>query len=110
MRISDWSSDVCSSDLQKGRPFVEALLLVCTAAVIIGTAIFIASPLQSSAWILLSGYLVGSILLFGVYSTVIVSMQFIAPEGVRATLVACTTFIGSGLALDRKSTRLNSSH
>src|SRR3546814_2723686 len=26
---------------QKGRPFVEALLLVCTAAVIIGTAIFI---------------------------------------------------------------------
>src|SRR3546814_344381 len=83
----------------KGRPFVEAFLLVCTAAVIIGTAIFIASPLQSSAWILLSGYLVGSILLFGVYSTVIVSMQFIAPEGVRATLVACTTFIGSGLAL-----------
>src|SRR3546814_15785781 len=83
---------------QTGRPFVEALLLVCTAAVIIGTAIFIASPLQSSAWNLLSGSLVGSILLFGVYSTAIVSMQFIAPVGVRSTLVDCTAFIGSGPA------------
>src|SRR3546814_12423713 len=29
---------------QKGRPFVEALLLVCPAAVILGTALFISSP------------------------------------------------------------------
>src|SRR3546814_12213808 len=41
---------------QKGRPFVEAFLLVCHAAVIIGTDIFIASPLHSFTWIPLLGY------------------------------------------------------
>jgi MFS family permease len=84
---------------QKDRPFVEALLRVCIVAVVIGMAIFIAAPLQPEPAVLLIGYLFGAILMFGAYSTVIVSMQYIAPQSFRATLVASTTFIGSGIGL-----------
>lgn len=84
---------------QKNRSFVEALLLVCIVAVVFGMTIFIAAPLQPTPAILLIGYLFGAILMFGSYSTVIVSMQYIAPQRFRATLVASTTFIGSGIGL-----------
>lgn len=84
---------------QTGSSFVTALLKVCIAAVILGSLVFIAAPLQPLAAVLLGGYLVGSILLGGTYSTVIVSMQYIAPPRYRATLVASTTFVGSGCGL-----------
>lgn len=81
------------------RAKVDSLLRTCLAAVVVGSAIFIAAPLQSSAAVLLLGYLAGSVLLFGAYSSVIVSMQFLAGGRQRATLVASVTLVGSGVGL-----------
>src|SRR3546814_17914746 len=36
MRISDWSSDVCSSDLEAGGERVDAILGLAQAAVVVG--------------------------------------------------------------------------
>ncbi len=82
---------------------IDPLSMHCCASArslfVLGMTIFIAAPLQPQPAILLIGYLFGAILMFGAYSTVIVSMQYIAPQRFRATLVASTTFIGSGIGL-----------
>src|SRR3546814_6132012 len=104
MRISDWSSDVCSSDLFIG--FCEPL-----------------SPLREQHDLLMANlFAQGEALAFGK------TADEVRAEGVDAALVAHKTFegnrpsstilarkltphaLGALVALDRKSTRLNSSH
>ncbi|QIB64121.1 MFS transporter [Kineobactrum salinum] len=78
---------------------VSSLMVICFTSLIVGTVIFVIAPIQPSVIVFLVCNLLGSILLFGVYSTVIVSMQFLANADYRATLVAGVTFVGSGVGL-----------
>src|SRR3546814_5707102 len=80
MRISDWSSDVCSSDLAEGRPVIEELSLTLTGP----ERVAIAGPNGSGKSTLLAL--------------------------VAGTLAPWSGEVRVGVPLDRKSTRLNSSH
>src|SRR3546814_8681148 len=91
MRISDWSSDVCSSDLDRaGSALADGLAAVQLDAELVGD------------------HLLAARLLAGLAAQVIavrrlVLLEFL--EGQRDLLAR-----GGDRAVDRKSTRLNSSH
>src|SRR3546814_6938278 len=103
MRISDWSSDVCSSDL---------LLAGCIAS---GRGVLAAEALGADLAYIGSPFLAASeantqpgfkqMLVDGDAKDVMVTSCF---TGVNASFLR-PSLVGNGLA-DRKSTRLNSSH
>src|SRR3546814_2606606 len=102
MRISDWSSDVCSSDLFAGlAPWRIALLDRLYALAFIGL-LLLTIPIMWRAWRMKSNYL---------WLFAVAWAMPIAFAGARLAnsfdLVAWHFWIDNS---DRKSTRLNSSH
>src|SRR3546814_3683389 len=84
MRISDWSSDVCSSDLSEGLSLTRPSMYFSLGGLVL------LIPL-------------GYVLMFGKLG--------IPPQGAHGCGVATAIVLWlEMLALDRKSTRLNSSH
>src|SRR3546814_5865485 len=107
MRISDWSSDVCSSDLVFGLPLSifqrpDSMFMISWAVLIIVVVCL---------WFL-------SLSHFGTLTLAIKNneerVRFLGYETLlpRAIIIAFSAFIAAigGALLDRKSTRLNSSH
>src|SRR3546814_3400582 len=103
MRISDWSSDVCSSDLGKPSMYVKDILrqawpvLVSSWASLIFGVLDTAMAGHASAADLQAMALAASI-----YITVFV--------GLMGVVHALIPIIAQHYGGDRKSTRLNSSH
>src|SRR3546814_5703108 len=98
MRISDWSSDVCSSDLEARVPVLAHLDGIChtyiDAAADPGTAV----ALAVNAKMRRTG-------ICGATETILIALPLVA---LAAPLPAAA---GDGaMGEDRKSTRLNSSH
>src|SRR3546814_8116296 len=102
MRISDWSSDVCSSDLAAAETAILPLIVFTT---IFAFAITRLDPVQRAT---LSGLFkaLGDAMLI-----VIGWVLALAPIGVFALGYALAVKAGfAAFGGDRKSTRLNSSH
>src|SRR3546814_1171166 len=110
MRISDWSSDVCSSDLLAGRwadrrdrPFLPLVIGASVSAMgLVGMA------LAGDAGMAKASYLI-----FGIATTVFLSLH----SGQTLRILPRSDRRGRDLGVfnltntvDRKSTRLNSSH
>src|SRR3546814_5776869 len=128
MRISDWSSDVCSSDLLPRRMLVGGVLLVMAFAVLVRSFVFTAgynttlvadigvvrAPISGEVDRL--GANVGDRVtrnqLLGSFAAPVMmphpAASSIAPVA-RSQLSRWQAMM-TGLAADRKSTRLNSSH
>src|SRR3546814_1347566 len=98
MRISDWSSDVCSSDLQ-------AVLLVDALAC---TALVVAAVVDAVALQVAADHARGAVAVFVVATVVGAVALQVAANHARG--LAFADLLLARLALDRKSTRLNSSH
>src|SRR3546814_8999680 len=104
MRISDWSSDVCSSDLQTlqafGQPMaVVSLLFLCTSVVHPSEGPYVSGNINTLRALgsVFGGAVVGQL--------VTVRQRFHAEM-----LLDHAALVGNSVPLDRKSTRLNSSH
>src|SRR3546814_5626464 len=100
MRISDWSSDVCSSDLVAGHrvPAVAGIDLVVAGVVVV------VRPLVA-----------GMVLLIGAreaarYRLGAAGDEVVARAGLDGVVAGVVVVAELGVVLDRKSTRLNSSH
>src|SRR3546814_6238942 len=108
MRISDWSSDVCSSDLP------PLLLLITwqygTSSGSVDTRFFPApSTIADEGWELLSsGALVDDVM--ATLRMVGIGFAFGSVLGIVVGLVMGTLPVAGAMLRDRKSTRLNSSH
>src|SRR3546814_8624178 len=111
MRISDWSSDVCSSDLAAARPYLRLgrldrpigtwlLLFPGWWAIALGDAAANPGP----SWLLYLYFGVGAVLMRAAGCTINDILDRDIDGRVART---ATRPIPSG---DRKSTRLNSSH
>src|SRR3546814_3470874 len=111
MRISDWSSDVCSSDLQAAGvafPFAAwSLEPVPPLAVPRSLSAAFWGGLWGVVYALLEpkltarlGWLAGG-LVFGALPVLVLWFVVLPLQGLP---------VGGGFTLDRKSTRLNSSH
>src|SRR3546814_2580496 len=99
MRISDWSSDVCSSDLFANSPDPLALILRGINQPVVATILAV------SAVVALPTVLLG--FLFG-QSRIFFTM---ARDGLLPAKLATVSKRGAPVKItDRKSTRLNSSH
>src|SRR3546814_8932080 len=103
MRISDWSSDVCSSDLQLCATgawrFHERRL---------DTAVEVSCTFDKIDKVP-GGYdITATCLAEGNRTPDTIELRF--AESARAMLVSSKMWDGVGLSQDRKSTRLNSSH
>src|SRR3546814_2684741 len=117
MRISDWSSDVCSSDLVAGVP-LDALLVELLA--LVGGELVTVEPVGDLLGHELEGGVgpperlrVERVVLVAVAVVVAldrpVDVAHVAPGGVAVLVVHGAEDAGQR-AEDRKSTRLNSSH
>src|SRR3546814_2116859 len=111
MRISDWSSDVCSSDLGVRRFLIVALLMQMSFGPFY---VFYTLNLQAHGH---GGLAIGSLWAIGVLAEIAlfwVAPQLIARFGApRLLSLSLAVTITRWLLvawLDRKSTRLNSSH
>src|SRR3546814_7261824 len=108
MRISDWSSDVCSSDLVQIVIFgflIPLLTLISGVVILVAilAALMIVDPLVSMAAFVGFAAIYGVIIMFTRKRLVASSLR-IAREQSQVIKV-----LQEGLG-DRKSTRLNSSH
>lgn len=81
----------------RGR--VAALAYMPSLAILAATVLLTLAPLQPRVDILLVSYLLGNGLLLGANATVIVAMQRLAPDDLRATMIAGTLLISSSLGL-----------
>src|SRR3546814_3594785 len=111
MRISDWSSDVCSSDLSIGwclKVAVGRIILTCSAVALmaLGAPLSAAAVQQDfGAW---RAYMRGRAAISqDKLGEAVRQFQTALQAGEHDRILRQRTF---GLALDRKSTRLNSSH
>src|SRR3546814_2886711 len=101
MRISDWSSDVCSSDLLPGQPQTRE-------AQSLGSGFII----SSDGYIVTNAHVVSG----GTATAVVDSITVILPNRKEYEAKLIGRDVASDLAVlkinarDRKSTRLNSSH
>src|SRR3546814_2324568 len=107
MRISDWSSDVCSSDLAGGNGAGKSSALECVRMAL-GENPLRVSLKKEYAALVTEGAKNGRINVVVDGETSGITM----PEGKRYGLVEASLYLSYALnpALDRKSTRLNSSH
>ncbi len=76
-----------------------ALTSVPVVVVLCGTIAFIAAPLQSDIALMLVAYFMGSFAMLGTNATVFVALQRLAPDHLRATLVAAGLLVSSSLGL-----------
>src|SRR3546814_5072485 len=125
MRISDWSSDVCSSDLRAEQHITSGLVAVLFALLIVPNTLlgraFLKTPLEgrflAGAGIAIVG--VGLMILHEYRAAAVGAGEVLL--GTALTLAgvisASTANVMQGTAIaraqslvDRKSTRLNSSH
>lgn len=81
------------------RGTTSALTRLPMLIVAVGSVSFALGPLSSSVSMLLAAYFLGAFALMGTNATVFVSMQRLAPDSVRATLVAGTLLVSSSLGL-----------
>src|SRR3546814_4133357 len=93
MRISDWSSDVCSSDLPVLTPYLVGLLVLLG---MLGTFLGMVATLRGTGLALES-------------STDLAAIRASLAAPVQGLGFAFGTSV-AGVATDRKSTRLHSSH
>src|SRR3546814_8813815 len=104
MRISDWSSDVCSSDL----------LVLCLLFSIVGCAMHrLAGKTHAIISVMLLALTMPVLIQFAPMRIDHHGWKIImAALALYGSLLPCPRRSGivSGIALDRKSTRLNSSH
>jgi MFS family permease len=77
----------------------SALAMVPFTAVAIATMVLAAAPVQRDATLLLTAYVIGHFCLLGANATVMVAMQRLAPDDMRATLIAATLLVSSSLGL-----------
>src|SRR3546814_5407592 len=98
MRISDWSSDVCSSDLSRIFSVVKCAGRLC------GLLARYADDFQGAA-VILNGEIDRAARVKKIRNFAVALAE--GHDGHRLGLPA---FLSDGRALDRKSTRLNSSH
>src|SRR3546814_1543827 len=130
MRISDWSSDVCSSDLVIGSLFGLIMLVVLSGPLsevalafrppsyfalgVLGLSVIATLAGES----LVKGFIAGTLgLMIATIGTDPVSggnrFTFGSPDllaGIEPIFIMVGLFAVSELFIDRKSTRLNSSH
>src|SRR3546814_6322835 len=102
MRISDWSSDVCSSDLDEARArrLRWRMLIGFRAGLVIGLSVHYGAP--GAAWVeTVTTYVTGPL------GQIFLRLLFmlVIPLLVSALIVGVAE-----MGEDRKSTRLNSSH
>src|SRR3546814_6874644 len=118
MRISDWSSDVCSSDLKAGL-----MAFALFVALLIGLPVLAG---QAQGWALADSFFRAGSLVFGGGHVVLPLLQaetvtpgwvsddaflagYGAAQAVPGPLFTFAAWLGAVMG-DRKSTRLNSSH
>src|SRR3546814_953647 len=102
MRISDWSSDLCSSDL-------ETYVVTVVATMVLATIVAVEDP-NISAVVMYPLALGGSCILATIIGTFFVKLG--ASQNIMGALYKgfIASAVLSAIVLDRKSTRLNSSH
>src|SRR3546814_9167036 len=127
MRISDWSSDVCSSDLMINNPAYADGNGAPERLVVSGAGLSLATPGGIITDTALRGTVFGPGGAVGQFdygtvrnpwmiggdweSTQVNSFQSLDPAENRKSLFGRLSFeVSDGLNLDRKSTRLNSGH
>src|SRR3546814_8666113 len=108
MRISDWSSDVCSADLAQSRPFSGEVAL-SSQLVDRGLAISPATPIVqgSVSWMSPGGWSMG---LAGGVELRSPGQPVVVLGRVSRFWSISDDWLAHASLLDRKSTRLNSSH
>src|SRR3546814_5226345 len=109
MRIRDWSSDVCSSDLQLRKGLNMKLKVGLVAALLLGgtaTAVYAADRLEPTR--------VSALLKTRLPKTQVSQIDCDKVAGLCEVVAGKTLFYVDGTAryliVDRKSTRLNSRH
>src|SRR3546814_2545583 len=108
MRISDWSSDVCSSDLHEGGDFLLAQLRF-QRGVVEG------APARAVVDVLVAADLpeIAAEQHLGIEADVLVGLDLVdqlGAEGARHENAQALLHRLAAAGIDRKSTRLNSSH
>src|SRR3546814_3093170 len=98
MRISDWSSDVCSSDLSHPRSFLKAMSWRVLGSIDTFLLSLFFTHSAKAAGAIASTEVVTNLLLYYVHERAWARVRW--GIGMKA----------EGSARDRKSTRLNSSH
>src|SRR3546814_8525691 len=101
MRISDWISDVCSSDLASGRRLYLLAKDLLWGAIVVRCLLWGVVGLAALSW---SGFARAQERHVGTYSEIIVT-----GEKARRSLQDTPSSVAVTTA-DQKSTRLNSSH
>lgn len=81
----------------KGR--LSALATIPLAAIFIGAVAYSVAPLQPAVPILFALVVVGTFASLGSNSVILVAMQRLAPDNMRATMVATTLLVSSALGL-----------
>src|SRR3546814_1730436 len=115
MRISDWSSDVCSSDLAAILPWNVPLVLMmlkAAPALVAGNSVVIKAAEEAPFATLAAARIVADQLPPGVINVVVGDGPDCGAPLTAHPDIAKITFTGSQSVgeIDRKSTRLNSSH
>src|SRR3546814_6629874 len=121
MRISDWSSDVCSSDLPSAKTYRQAVtqIVIADVSMSLDNVLAVAGAAHENMGILVAG-LALSVIMMGVAANVVANLlqrfQWIAYVGLAIIVYVALVMIYQGsievmaATGDRKSTRLNSSH
>lgn len=81
------------------RGAVSALTSIPMMVVLAGAVIFGFAPLHADIAFVLISYFFGSFAMLGANATIFVSMQRLAPDNLRATMVAGTLLVSSSLGL-----------
>src|SRR3546814_6171825 len=113
MRISDWSSDVCSSDLRQDSVATTEGQEVRTSSFLRATDVVVCSQIPGQDWACsTSSRPANDDGVFGSVTEQLAGSSVTAREAeVDGRAVRCFAFDGpSGTGEDRKSTRLHSSH
>src|SRR3546814_4866238 len=108
MRISDWSSDVCSSDLYVAfsKGMVEKIWGAVAPSDML--VLLIILSLLLAVVLLLTGFIGRRLLSFSIEDEIV--LQFCGSKKSLASGLPIASVLFPGPQLDRKSTRLNSSH
>src|SRR3546814_9293614 len=112
MRISDWSSDVCSSDLRLAKRSLGGGIRIVGGLMVLAAAFAIATVTVPSWTLALVFTGCFNFLNHTYYGATFATYMTLAPVHMRGVLAAifavALTMIGYGFGPDRKSTRLNS--